>query len=134
MTEESAGPLDEVTSPAVEREATLRGLEELVDLLRREPGLDLPSFTFTIWEISREDFRETARLMGKTTKQMDGSYISLRRDFSGGVRLEVTIGKESICERVVVGSRWVPPADGYTREEYEWVCRDSIFAVQPDEL
>ena len=111
-----------------DRDAILDGIEEMVALLRTNPAIPLPGINFDIWAYNKEAFKDIARLLGSATKQSGATWFSLRREFSGGVRLEVNIAREEVCRRVVLGSKWVEPTRGYMSEDVEWICDDPVFA------
>jgi hypothetical protein len=52
-----------------------------------------------------------ARAMGRADKRMVGPVFELRREFPGGVRYELRLGREQVCERVVVGEEEVEEPD-----------------------
>ncbi len=78
------------------------------------------------------DPSEIARMLSPCEKIHEGPYFMLRKKF-GSVKFDVNFSRESVCERVVIGTEEIPekiiPAS--IREIVEWVCSDSI--LKPDD-
>lgn len=133
------------------------GLRALADLLDAHPEIRLP-FEGTEMPISwgvhgtyvpegkdvPEEVADLARLLvpGTRTKDVDDSYYRLRGNLHG-LRTEVWALRDSVCERVVTGTREVttevPDPDALaavptvtvteTVETVEWVCAPLLAPV-----
>lgn len=78
---------------------------------------------------AREKMRLIAKALGNAEKVYQGDYFDLRKKF-GPVRLEFTVNRSKVCERVVVGTKEIPERilEAHTKEIVEWVCTDPILA------
>lgn len=130
------------------REEYTAGLRALADLLDATPDLPLPTTRDIQWAVhwyaTTDDEKRTvmaniARLIpGRLTKndpntgdKYDSDYFRLTGNI-GGLPIEIWSQRESVCRRVVTGTREVTelvPADDApmvevttTVEDVEWVC------------
>jgi hypothetical protein len=74
-----------------------------------------------------------ARAMGRADKRVVGPVFELRREFPGGVRYELRLGREQVCERVVVGEEEVEEPD-YERVPRRTVRRERVEGRCPEAL
>lgn len=89
-----------------EREAVLNDLITVVDWLRVHPEIPLPNIeTLTIyaWD-SKERAAQLAKAMGTCDKSSDETFFRLTKSF-GSVKLAGVFSRQSVCERVVVGTK-----------------------------
>jgi hypothetical protein len=113
-----------------------KGLRGLADWFEQHPEqLDslVPEFhfRFDLWPSTLAGVRELRRSLGKVEKRITGGHFCLRRDFGGGVCIELNIPQDQVCKRVVTGHRVIPakPAQPERVEEIvEWRCPESILA------
>lgn len=77
-----------------------------------------------------------ANMAGSVDKEVDVSFFKLVKDFGGGVKLSWTAYRETVCERVVVGTKVVPAeperlvaaVPERTEEVIEWKCPSLLKA------
>lgn len=112
------------------RETTIEALRALADYLEERPDVPMPSFDIFNAFATPEELPLIARAMGGFTKDHDGDYLMLVKDF-GGVQLHVNFNSEQVCERVVVGTEEVPEkvVPAHTKEIVEWKCPESVLAL-----
>lgn len=127
------------------------GLRSLADWLETNPRVaDLPNFRPYVseWiyeyakdengitnysepddELSRAKMRQILKALGSCKKDYSGSTFSLKKEF-GPIRLAFQTSRETICRKVVTGSREVPEVvlPARTEEVVEWVCEDPLLA------
>jgi len=119
------------------RENYTSGLRELADFIDAHPDFGAYKQSYYIFTYNKEKFARLARQLGTAEKTECGDYYSITRWF-GPHALQLTIGREMVCERVKVGTRIVakPDPDAIAKvptidvEEdiYEWKCPESILA------
>lgn len=102
--------------------------------------VELSAYLAAVWEVATEDrdplIASVARAMAPCEKDYSTSLLYLRRRF-GPVLVEVFIGRDSVCERKVVGTRAVErevvdiPAVTRTEtveeEIVEWECKPLLL-------
>ena len=124
-----------------ERTAWVDGLRQLADFVEANPELPLPHAGAAIYlwgENPKADLANAVRIMGNVEKKADDFFIGADRKF-GPITLSVKAARETVCERVVVGTRTrthdVPPAGvvmekrEVTEEIVKWICPPSILAL-----
>lgn len=86
---------------------------------------------------SKEDIAVWARAMGSFNKNFDGNYFELVKKFSENVSMEVNIGRDNICERVVIGTKIVPETyipskfvAEHEEEIVEWRCPEDLAILR----
>lgn len=125
---------------ANKRREYIAGLRALAELLETHPELELPydGSGTELLVIPTEDEAEqiaawAKALPGMKRKQVRDGYFDLFGSIEG-LRVQVIVGRDSVCRRVVVGIREVteeipdPSADiptvtvTRTVEDVEWIC------------
>jgi hypothetical protein len=95
-------------SPAVCK--FIDGLRALADWYEaKAPALDLPTgnVSLNIFSWSKEEFAEKAKLFGGE-KVTDDSYFMLRKTFAEGIRVDLNVWRQVVCERVLVATEVIP--------------------------
>jgi hypothetical protein len=136
------------------REKRLQDVEQIVAVLRANPGLELPyefgcQFTFMFFggDDPRTDMAAAARAIpvaGNWGKHYSAAtdrwpaYFDMNGEMTGGLRIKLTALRDQVCERIVTGTemrpveRIVTPAVTETVEEateiVEWRCGESVMA------
>ena len=125
-----------------ERQAWIQGLRDIADLIEGTPEIPLPcEANFDVWFYGEDAAAQMAtvrRLIGgrfdkETTG--DGSYLWLRRHF-GPHTLDLSTPRETVCERVVLGTETVEipdpqaPKVSVERDVVEWVCSPLLDSEQ----
>lgn len=120
-------------------------LRELADFLDANPELaeHLARKTFYVFAPpNKTEFARLALMLGNARKWSDSTWYNAERDF-GPITLQVTASRDSVCERVVVGSETVevtePDLDAVaalptitrsvTIDKVEWVCPPSLHEL-----
>jgi hypothetical protein len=133
-----AQPEEEISHLPKVREF-ISGLRELAAMYESHPELAVPDGkTFNLFCFAHSDreraeakerVREVARAFGSAAKSYDDGYFNLKKQFSGGIVLEITTNRDAVCERVVVGTKIEPareiPAQSIPEHEVEvveWRC------------
>jgi hypothetical protein len=126
------------------------GLRALADLLEREPGLPIPfpdKFEWNVWPHNVDnvaaEVARIRRLLPGMFEKNDPAQSNLASQYYmltarlHGLTLEICAYRESVCERVVTGTRevteQVPVAfETVTKtvEDVEWVCKPLLSAVE----
>jgi hypothetical protein len=110
------------------------GLRELADWLERNPDF-IPPYQPLRVDVFTDDQMEFARkakrLGGRREKLGSSSYFFVRRKF-GPHYLDVNVGREQVCKRVVVGTREVLAQEARVEEIVEWECAPGILAQFPE--
>lgn len=94
---------------------------------------ELPLMLVTVdtYIVEVKDIPAILRDCGKVTKEASGGYISLKKALPH-VTLEFHIAQEKVCERKVVGQRWIEPRPavaGSFVDQVEWECKPILKAV-----
>jgi len=75
---------------------------------------------------SREKLMYRARAlrsMGcKVTKEYSDSYYNIKGEFPSGLVITLSVNRQAVCEKKVVGQEWIPPQGGHMRDIVEWTC------------
>ena len=121
------------------------GLREFADFLEDRPELmDLGLVRVNGFVSSVDNLRTQARIMGTHKKVWhDGGWFILRREFGeNGVRLDININREQLCERVAttieVPEQVIPALKeivipAHTEEKVEWKCPEDFSVLAAKE-
>lgn len=118
----------------VKLELIIKSLQEALEFLKKHPTLAEEVYfnppSISAWFFSKETrkrFSACARSLASGTKlekKYDDNYCSVERAF-GSVAIKVAVGREVVCERVVVETiqhaEEVRPA--WVEEKVEWKCK-----------
>jgi hypothetical protein len=128
------------------------GLRALADLLEANPHL-APSMVYPLrgglqaplghTNDPRATMAAWARAHGKVTKDFTETWAKVLMEFGPAVQLEVYAGRDTVCERVVTGTRevttTVPDPDALALvptitttsvvEDVEWICQPLMAPV-----
>jgi hypothetical protein len=138
-------PINPTPEQIARASAFATGLRAYADFIEAHPtfpmryGDDLLNY---VWAGSADDFAAAARLLAPVRKEgaATSSYMTIARDFGGGVVARVAFVKAGTCERVLVGKRTVKrsvpvvPASAEMKEieveedVYEWRCPPILAA------
>jgi hypothetical protein len=105
------------------------------DLVSKVP----PHKTY-IFVHSDKELRDLTRALGgRREKRADDSYFMVKRDFGGGVCIELNLSRSEVCERLVIGvehvGETVVPAKiipAHDEEIIEWDCPPALLAFDED--
>ena len=127
-----------------EREKGLRGLRAMVEWLEANPSAALPDNISAIeYCTNAEAIAQRARELGGTWQKAESDgYFELHRH-SGPARYELFVGRDAVCEAVIVGKETVrieePDPDApkivrtVTRDVIEWRCPELLRPAAPDD-
>jgi len=130
---------------ASEYSAGLRDFADWVDanaeFLEEETFALSATVFFRLYAMNAEEFAKSVRAIGKGTKSADDKWMNVQRHF-GGVTVEAFTDRDTVCRKVVTGTREVtrempdPAAPVVTVtetvEDYEWVCDEPLLAALPE--
>ncbi|KKL65510.1 hypothetical protein LCGC14_2154260 [marine sediment metagenome] len=114
-----------------EREKYVEQLRELADFYTKAPdNLPRPMVNELVY-VEKEDLPIIIRSCHKLEKTASGGYLSLKKslDFS---TLNFRIAQEEVCERKVVGQKWVPAyhVDAHSIDQVEWECKPVLKGIE----
>lgn len=115
----------------------IQALRDFADFLDKHPGVLVPSTTtpFNVFPATKEDLVKIAKLTS-WKKAYTGPWFCLTKEFGtdelGGplLTLEVNVHRETVCRKVVVGTRIVPAVEAQPAREEEvtdWVCSEPLL-------
>ncbi len=114
----------------MERDDVIQGLRELADFLEQHPDVPAPAYnTLNAQAWSKEALTLAARA-ASWTKDYNDNYFSLRRMFPGYLTFDVYVERNTICRKVVTGTRLEPAQPEREVETYERVCDEPLLAVK----
>jgi hypothetical protein len=131
------------TEDEVKRAETIAGLRALADLLERCPDAQAP-YSATVyhsiypWECEDqkgEFIRVMKAIGGRWDKLPEGDQFKLEQKLGGNTKYILSVAREAVCERRVVGSQmvermaasYVPPPKELVREDIvEWDCPEIL--------
>ncbi len=128
MTEEPE-ELTKEERQAVERETRLESMEMLIDFLRENPIIPLPSWKYSAsFSWKNDDLKEVVRAMSPCKKEVTGSFYTLAVTI-GDIKFTTNFNREDVCKKKVVGTREVPEVvyEAHTEDIVEWTCPDSLL-------
>ena len=118
---------EEVDQVEVDRRtAFVRGLRQMADFLEAHDDLPIPHYEqyLNVWVYKKEEMAELVKGKGKWEKKAENTYMLFRKQF-GPFCYDISIQRDKVCERVVVGTE-VVPARPYQPErivdKVEWKC------------
>jgi hypothetical protein len=115
---------------AEKRSAQLQGLYELIHWLVDHEDVTIP-YWLQVQHIivcdTLDEAAEVRRQIGRCEKTANDTFIGFERDFGGGIKLAAVILRDSVCERVEVGTRHVEAREAYDEPVYEYVCPESLL-------
>lgn len=128
------------------RESALNDATRLIKWLKDNPEIPVPSeFSGTLhifeWN-SKDEAAQMAKAMGTCEKSYDDSLFRLVKSF-GSLKLEGVFTRQSVCERVVVGSKEIESEEAdpvavaalprvkvkKTVEIVEWRCPETLLGA-----
>lgn len=116
------------------RDEFIQGLRDLADWLEATPEAKLSEWStcrVDHWSDNKDDVVELAKVGGHMKKHYYGESFDLRKSF-GPVSYEMTIPRDQVCTKVVVGTKKVVKVDPEAykalpkievdEDEVEWKC------------
>lgn len=130
------------TQDNMQRKGYTDGLRELADWYDAHPEIDIPgNHELNVSHLnSKDEARALIRALGACKKDYGSSLVTISRNF-GSIAVKFLFYRESVCRKVVVGTRDVPekviPAapeqviPAHVEEITEWKC-EPILAPEPE--
>lgn len=118
-----------------EKEKFVEELRCLADFYAGAPD-DLPRpFIQNHALVTRKELSNVIRICSKLTKEEYAGHILLRKSLIFG-SMVFQIGQSEVCERKVVGQKWVEPVparEGHFVDQVEWECKPILKSVEKEE-
>lgn len=120
--------MKEMTSEIKRRAAFIQSLRDCVEFLESHPGITAPRYVdMNVFVNDREAIAVHARA-ASWEKIYNGEWFYLRKEFGPDLRLDITAPRDTVCRKVVTGTRTVPAQPAREVEQVEWVCEEPITA------
>lgn len=115
-----------------ERADFIKALRDFATFLEAYPGVVVPYMTCTTaFANSREEMAQQAKAAPGWKKDWSGDWFSLRKNFGERVQFDVSCSRETVCHKVVTGTKVVPAQPEREVETFEWQC-DELSLLAPD--
>jgi len=121
--------IDKQTKELEKRAEKLGAMRSMLDFLEVNPTIPFPVLSgVNAFAYDADSLPDIARAMAPCSKEVAGPFYMLERQF-GPLTFTVNFSRGDVCERVVVGSRFVEEKiiPSRTEDVVEWVCPDSIL-------
>ena len=133
---------DEQTTQDEHRLSYIAGLHQLAIVLEQNPKLSLPSTEFFQYTWDKDKIQSFPRLIGGRVEKEYSDYEATVYKLFGPIKYGLRIARENVCERKVVGKRFVPATEAYmipaqpAHEEdvIEWDCKPITTTTESTEL
>ena len=117
-----------------EKEKYVEQLRELADFYAGAPdNLPRPPINELVY-VEKSDIPFIIKSCRKLRKSSSGGYLSLLKslDFS---TLNFRIAQAEVCERKVVGQKWVPEfkQEGHFTDQVEWECKPVLKGIEEED-
>jgi hypothetical protein len=131
------------------RDDKIKGLRALADWLESTPEAlpDEPCWDgihLNVWPDGTDDEKKQKIIAlaqaGSIDKHYGGNYMDLRKDFGGGVKYEMSIKRDLVCTKRVVGTKTVEKRDPELVEQVpmieveedvvEWDCHPLLAPTE----
>ena len=129
----------------MDKDNFVKQLRELASFIEEKDfdfkDVSIPYHTFHLFCSNPESFGENAKALGSFEKSAD-SYLNATKRVTQNFSLQVTIGRELVCKKVVTGKKIIPateekvipeqiiPASPEKEEDvYEYVCPESFVEL-----
>ena len=129
----------EVTDPIIpatdeRRTAFIQALRECATFLETHPTVKQPVYNvLNVFVNTKDELAAYARVTS-WEKTYNGEWFWLAKAFGQDLRLDITVSRETVCRKVVTGTKVVPAVEAQperVEETFDWVCEDaSLLAVQ----
>lgn len=112
------------------RRAYVTGLRELAAFVESHPEIPLPwAGAHNAFVTNKSDLAVVAKACGgKWVKNATEQFFFISKPFTGGHSYEVNVSRESVCRKVVTGTRIEPAQPEREVEEFQWVCDEPLLA------
>ena len=110
-----------------ERDEFIHGLRELADFLDAHPTVEVPIYAMLNVFVNTKDELAAHARTATWEKVYNGNWFTLRKEF-GTIKYEINATRDTVCRKVVKGTRVVPARPEHTVEEVEWVCEEALLS------
>jgi hypothetical protein len=112
------------TQEADRRAAFIRSLRDAAQFLEDHPAVKAPRYvTMNVFVNTRDEIADQARA-ASWLKDYNDTWFNLRRQFGEDLSIEINASRETVCRKVVTGTRVVPARPECVVDVYEWECDD----------
>lgn len=81
----------------------VRGLRELARFLAMHPEVPMPvAPMINAYTRDREEFTSAALVLGSARKDGNETLFWLKKEFSGGISLDLNVQRETVCTKVIL--------------------------------
>lgn len=110
-----------------ERAAFIQSLRDAAAFFEEHPDVPLPSSgQMNVWGVDRPTLAAVVASGGVWQKLYLGNLFCLRRTF-GRLEVDFNTSRDTVCRRVVTGTRVVPAQPEKIVEDVRWECNDPIL-------
>ena len=116
-----------------EKKKFIEQLRELADFYENAPdNLPRPNVNTLVY-VEKDEIPTIIRACRKLTKTSSNGYLSLSKSLDYG-SVSFRISQEEVCERKVVGQKWVPEfkQDGHFQDQVEWECKPILKGIDEE--
>lgn len=107
----------------------VKALRDLAAFIEEHPGVSCPRYVvMNVFVHTREEIAANARATGGWEKVYGDGWFYLRKSFGPDLVLDITTERETVCRKVVTGTRTVPATPEQQVEEYTWVCDEPLLS------
>lgn len=114
-----------------DRRDYVQGLRELAAFVEMHPEIPLPwAGSQNAFVNDKADLAAIAKIVGgRWAKGVSPDFFFIRKEFAGGFSYEANIGRESVCKKVVTGTRIEPAQPEREVEIVEWICDEPLLTA-----
>lgn len=108
-------------------------LRELADFYERaSEELPRPPINLNVFCIVTKDIPVILEDCGKLEKAISGGFVELRKELTKDSTLVFNITQDKVCERRVVGQRWIPEYSNpaHFEDQVEWDCKPILASIK----
>ena len=118
----------------VKRAAFIQALRDCADFFEAHPSIRTPEGqTLNVWNCTKSELGSVAAISGWRKTYTD-SLFYLTKMFSEDLMLEYNAPRETVCRKVVKGTKMIPAQPEREVEDVEWICDDvSLLAAGGEE-
>ncbi len=110
---------------AARRDAFIAGLRACADFFERHAAVPIPRYNvMNVFVYTKEEIVHAARQCA-WEKEYNGPWFMLVKRFGEDLRVEINTSRETVCRKVVTGTKIVPAQPEREIEIVEWVCEET---------
>ena len=114
------------------RPAFIQALRNFADFLEQNEAVMTPGYcVINVFPNTREELQEQARAAKSWEKIWGDGWFSLRKVFGDDdIVFDVSVPRETVCRKVVTGTRIEPAQPERVVEEYTWECDEPLLVTK----